>query len=333
MKHVKHIKQKKRIDVPPEVAAKILFLSDRTCCVCSRKEKPVQIHHIDDNPSNNDIDNLATLCFECHDLTQISGGFHRKLDPEQVILYRDDWLKMVARNRARQHYVSKISNKEQILPIELATSIAEIYRENNELELLAIHYDKIGNKELRDKYIEEVLKNNPSDSSIIFLRAMQKRSELIPKEVIDREIKRSLNNNDWSQLGRLYVDIGDYKNAVEYYIKGIEEDIQKKRFFSVAFYIKELVEEGLVNALFAMVLHDAAAKGDLWLQVRALEELGWESELKELLIKNKDKIKRSKDILLQSKLTAVLGDRDQYVKTRKELAKKTHLRGPIGYIE
>jgi len=88
--------------IPPDVAAKIQFLSNRTCCVCRREGKPVQIHHIDSNPSNNNIENLAVLCLECHMQTQISGGFYRKLDANQVKLYRDDWLNIVASRRARK---------------------------------------------------------------------------------------------------------------------------------------------------------------------------------------------------------------------------------------
>jgi hypothetical protein len=95
-------KRKNGIPIPPDVAAKVQFLADRTCCVCRREGKPVQIHHIDGDPANNDISNLAVLCLDCHTQTLISGGFYRKLDANQVRLYRDDWLNAVARQRARK---------------------------------------------------------------------------------------------------------------------------------------------------------------------------------------------------------------------------------------
>jgi hypothetical protein len=88
--------------IPPDVAAKVQFLSNRTCCVCRRQGKPVQLHHIDSDPTNNDIENLAVLCLDCHMQTLISGGFYRKLDANQVRLYRDDWLNIVSRQRARK---------------------------------------------------------------------------------------------------------------------------------------------------------------------------------------------------------------------------------------
>ena len=88
-----------RVPIPPEVAADVLFASDRTCCVCREPGKPVQIHHIDENHANNDPDNLAVLCLGCHHETQLSGGFARHLDAAQVRQFRDDWIQRVRRRR------------------------------------------------------------------------------------------------------------------------------------------------------------------------------------------------------------------------------------------
>lgn len=96
MKEVASIEKKNREPIPVETAALVLFLSNRTCCVCRNRGKPVQIHHIDEDPGNNERTNLAVLCFDCHRETQIQGGFDRKLDAHQVRLYRDDWLRLVS---------------------------------------------------------------------------------------------------------------------------------------------------------------------------------------------------------------------------------------------
>ena len=88
-----------RIEIPQDVAAELLFLADRTCCVCRQRLRPVQIHHIDDDPTNSVIENLAVLCFDCHRETQIRGGFDRKLDAAQIRLYKTDWNRRVEAQR------------------------------------------------------------------------------------------------------------------------------------------------------------------------------------------------------------------------------------------
>lgn len=95
--------KKSRVEISGEIAAQVLFESDRTCCVCRVRTKPVQLHHIDDDPSNSSAENLAVLCLECHRDTQIRGGFDRKLDALQILLFKDDWLKRVATKRDMDH--------------------------------------------------------------------------------------------------------------------------------------------------------------------------------------------------------------------------------------
>ncbi len=74
-----NLMKKSRNEISIETAAQILFESDRTCCICRQRKRPIQIHHLDDDPSNNAPENLACLCFDCHRDTQIQGGFDRKL--------------------------------------------------------------------------------------------------------------------------------------------------------------------------------------------------------------------------------------------------------------
>ena len=106
--------------MPCDLAAEVLFASDRTCCVCRERGKAIQIHHIDDNPSNNVPENLAVLCLECHNKTRIKGGFGRRLNASLVIKYRDDWLKRVklrrdlADEKAVKRQVGKETLSEQV---------------------------------------------------------------------------------------------------------------------------------------------------------------------------------------------------------------------------
>ena len=57
------------------------------------------------------------------------------------VLYRDDWHIQVSKARAAHvDRLSKTKIEDQAINIELATSLAEIYREREEYELLALHY-------------------------------------------------------------------------------------------------------------------------------------------------------------------------------------------------
>lgn len=305
--------------IPPAIAAKVLFNSDRTCCVCRIKGKPVQIHHIDGNNKNNNLENLAVLCFDCHTETQLAGGFHRKLDSEQVILYRNDWNNVVQRERALNP-VYVYSKKMESSEIEALTSITEILRESKQYERLAMHYHSIGNAELRDKYIKKVLNRRPSPQTTIFLRALQNRADLIPEDIIKEETERLKNNKDWCQLARLFVDIKRWDDAVQYYCKGIVESLQKGNIFSAAFYLKEMSSvEKLQNRLFEIAYDQATKEKNLWWQIRALQELGWNSELTELLKANKVEIEKSGDPMMMLLLYRSLGNQRRYVETMKKM--------------
>lgn len=79
---------------------KVLYDHDRVCCVCRNPAiKWIQIHHIDGNHDNDEYSNLAVLCQHCHTETQITGGFFRKLSPDLVTCYRDEWIEIVHKKR------------------------------------------------------------------------------------------------------------------------------------------------------------------------------------------------------------------------------------------
>lgn len=109
--------KKKRVPIPEGLAADVMFAADRTCCVCNKRGLPFQIHHIDEDSSNNIRENLAVLCLLCHDETQIKGGFGRKLKYEVVIRYRDDWDSRVAQRRdeADRQAIEKASESMQLV--------------------------------------------------------------------------------------------------------------------------------------------------------------------------------------------------------------------------
>jgi hypothetical protein len=92
--------------IPADVANAVLFAHEHTCCVCNERGRPVQIHHIDDDPTNHSPANLAVLCLLDHDQTQVRGGFGRTLQPGAIIRYRDDWLERVSKRRVESDRIA-----------------------------------------------------------------------------------------------------------------------------------------------------------------------------------------------------------------------------------
>jgi len=319
--------KKKRVEIPRATEAEVQFRSDRTCCVCRVKGKPFQIHHIDDNPANNDPYNLAVLCLECHNETQIHGGFGRKLNADQIILYRDDWHIQVSKIRAAHvDRLSTTNSEDQSINIEIATSLAEIYREREEYELLALHYLGIGNDKLRDKYIDLAIQQGMDDEALIFFRSIQNRLDLIPEEVKKREIKKLKDRGSWFSLGRLYRELEEYHLATQATCKGAVEAIEEGNAFTAAFHLKEMVSDGTLDFLFIDKLHQAEEDHELWWQYRCLQELGWDEEAKQFLLDHCEEIEELDEPEFNEVLALALEDKQRYIELRKEEARSISAR-------
>lgn len=61
------------------------------CCICNVTHKDVQIHHIDNDNSNNAPENLAVLCLDCHSKVTSDGGLGRSYSPGEVASYKTLW--------------------------------------------------------------------------------------------------------------------------------------------------------------------------------------------------------------------------------------------------
>ncbi len=88
-----------------------MFLHDRTCCVCHQRELAVQIHHIDEDPTNHTVSNLAVLCLEHHEQTQVRGGFAKKLKAADVVRSRDDWIRRVRDRRDNRQRIASLGKQ------------------------------------------------------------------------------------------------------------------------------------------------------------------------------------------------------------------------------
>ena len=79
-------KKKKRVKIPYKDADELLVLCKHLCCICERPL--VKIHHIDEDPSNNDLNNLIPLCGRCHDLVIAKVDSARYYTKRQLEMYR-----------------------------------------------------------------------------------------------------------------------------------------------------------------------------------------------------------------------------------------------------
>ncbi|QRR36025.1 HNH endonuclease [Hydrogenophaga sp. YM1] len=84
-----------RVAIPAEVAADVLFRSDRTCCVCRDRNRKVEIHHLDENPRNNEMGNLIVLCKDCHSDAHTTHAFARNLNLPLLRKYNESWQDIV----------------------------------------------------------------------------------------------------------------------------------------------------------------------------------------------------------------------------------------------
>jgi hypothetical protein len=138
---------KKKVPIPEDIAAEILFLCDFTCCKCNVRGKKVQIHHIDEKPDNYVIENLAPLCFDCHDETMTKGGFARHLNAPLVLKYRADWIERVINRRKHADELASIQTVTGTTQTHIVTESEEEdfldYKTNDDAELLIDYLNKI----------------------------------------------------------------------------------------------------------------------------------------------------------------------------------------------
>jgi hypothetical protein len=80
-----------RDKIPHTISTALMVKNRHKCCVCNEKNKHVQIHHIDGNPNNNEIDNLAVLCLDCHSKVTGDEGLGRKYTEDEIKEYKRIW--------------------------------------------------------------------------------------------------------------------------------------------------------------------------------------------------------------------------------------------------
>ena len=78
-----------RKNLPEKIKIDVIALSNNRCCICQTPF--VQLHHIDGDSSNNNIDNAAPLCPNCHSQAHSNNKLTANLTASRVKNLRDKW--------------------------------------------------------------------------------------------------------------------------------------------------------------------------------------------------------------------------------------------------
>lgn len=144
-----------RKKISDEIQAEVLFKSNRECVVCNNNKRGDHIHHIDGDSSNNKFENLAFLCFSCHDEASIKGSLRKKLTPKAIIKFRDYKYQVIETKR-------KIALKIFTTPVNILTTEDLLTISKNALIIIEI-----------EKFKEEYFLANWHKRSSIILKLLK----------------------------------------------------------------------------------------------------------------------------------------------------------------
>jgi HNH endonuclease len=95
-----------RPSIPAATLRQVLDDSWRVCCICTRRERDVVIHHIKEwgQGGTHDESNLAVLCLDDHHRAHLSGG-HAKaaLTANEIRNAKEKWIRRVRKLRDAHH--------------------------------------------------------------------------------------------------------------------------------------------------------------------------------------------------------------------------------------
>jgi len=295
------------VPIPADIAAVVLFWSDRTCCVCRQRGRPVQVHHLDENSRNNAFANLAVLCVMCHGETHTFGGFARRLDAVQIRMFRDEWIARVGRA-----LVAAQEETETTISDEAKNRVAAQLLESGRFDLLARHFHLVRRTDLRDHYVERALRELPlSPRERIELRMMQGRAKEIPGPELEAFFETVRDREGVLRLARWQNKLGRSEDAVVTYCGLISALVAAKQLFAAAVCMKELAASEVHNAFLHAAHEESRRQEDLWMSVRCLQELNWHSELKRLLLRHREEIEAGDHLLLRFELFRLVGDHER----------------------
>lgn len=97
----KQLLKDSRPPISTQAVNQLLYESRDVCCVCRSTNKPIIIHHIDENRSNNSPENLAVLCLNHHGDAHTKKGLSRNLTPDIIKELKEKWVQEVKKKDTR----------------------------------------------------------------------------------------------------------------------------------------------------------------------------------------------------------------------------------------
>jgi hypothetical protein len=147
--------------IPKDIEAKVIFKSDRTCCVCHQKGKKWQINHINGDPNDNREENLCILCLDCHAEFHSKSAISKGLTPETLKYYKKHWEFVVLKKRQKEAGIipKKLNlSKEQFL-FEIEKTTLEIITLKDNDPRIKEKLDYLWEINLLKGYTREILDN------------------------------------------------------------------------------------------------------------------------------------------------------------------------------
>ncbi len=130
---------KTRISIPKQIVADIVVKSFNYCNLCYKHTDDWQIHHIDEDPSNNDPDNLVFLCLNCHSKIHTKRSMSGNYTKEIIKTYRDQLYKIIKSNIANILEIKETINSENSSYIQEKADESCFAKENPQIFSLVIN--------------------------------------------------------------------------------------------------------------------------------------------------------------------------------------------------
>lgn len=161
-----------RKEIPEKIKEEVLYLNGMTCCMCHDRSKPGLFYHIDDNPKNNRIGNLAILCADCQEKITNRDKFQKKISPQTIKKMKLEWETKIRLKKVEKHppLVSPQKIEETLFSFEIRKTVYRISAiPDTDLDGIKGELDYLLTILRQEGYREEIIDSLCAISSLIYL--------------------------------------------------------------------------------------------------------------------------------------------------------------------